>query len=206
MKNKFRIIVTIITLICTSGASYAQFEKSYYTKEKNKIVPQTAFNAQKAASDLTPGNATVTGIVQLKARNRSNTHIKQQIYLFPASDYLEELLSLQKKHRKKEIQASPEFLQYKKTAVIKDEDGSFVFTNLKPGKYVLYTELYLLGSKSGAYRVGNQNWGLYNGMGYRVGGYSTPVYETKSWMTSKLYKFSKEVEITQDREKVQTEL
>lgn len=66
---------------------------------------------------------------------------------------------MKKKNKKKKVIPSKEFLATKLTARISDEDGGFTFTNVKPGKYFLYTELYLLGSSSGDVRVGNQQWG-----------------------------------------------
>lgn len=200
----------IITAFALLGSLLyaAQIDRYYnYVRPGTKTVsPAASFDAGAAKASLEPGSATIKGVVMLKAQNRSNTHIEQEVYLFPATPYFEEFLNLKKKNKKKKVITNKEFIDVKRAAMIDDKSGSFTFNNIKPGKYFLYTELHLLGSKSGAVRTGNQQWGVYNNAGNRVGGYTTPIYENKTWMTSKINILSKEVTVNESQRTVNVEL
>ena len=138
------IVLSFSSLSCQID-QYFTFAQPHH----KTVSPVSNFDAAAVQKSLQEGNATITGTVLLKARNLSNTHIKQDVYLFPATPYFEEFLALKKKNRQKKVIPSKEFLATKIAARISDEDGSFTFHNVKPGKYFLYTELYLLGSRSG---------------------------------------------------------
>lgn len=206
MKTVYKIITTLTVLIWFFPS--AQIDQYYnYVRPGTKTVsPTSSFNAAVAAQNLKEGNATIKGIVVLKAKKRTGTNIKQEIYLFPATPYFEEFLSLKKKNKKKKVVTNEEFLSAKRSAKINDETGKFIFSNVKPGNYYLYTELYLLGSKSGSFKVGNQQWGIYNSGGNRVGGYTTPIYENKTWMTSKLNIIYKDVSVSDNQQIINIEL
>lgn len=202
-----KTIISSFLMLCAYYGLNAQIDQYYnYARPGRKTVsPVTSFDAGAAKASLEPGSATIKGVVMLKAQKQS-THIKQDVYLFPATAYFEEFLNLKKKNKKKKVITSEAFIAAKRAARIDDENGNFIFTNVKPGKYFLYTELYLLGSKSGGVRVGNQQWGVYNNAGNRVGGYTTPIYENKTWMTSKINILSKEVNVNESQQTVKVEL
>lgn len=187
---------------------FGQIDQYYnYVRPGTKTVsPVTVFDASSANSSLEAGAATINGIVLLKSNKRSKTYIKQEVYLFPATEYFDEFLKLKKKNKRKKVVVDNKFLAAKKTSMINDENGSFSFSNVKPGKYYLYTELHTLGSENIRHKVGNQQWGVYNGMGTRIGGYSTPVYGDKMWMTSKLHILSKEISVTDQNQTITVEL
>lgn len=203
-----KTIISSFLMLCAYYGLNAQIDQYYnYARPGTKTVsPVSSFDAGAAKASLEPGSATIKGVVMLKAQNRSNTNIEQEVYLFPATPYFEEFLNLKKKNKKKKVITSEVFSAAKRAARIDDENGNFIFSNVKPGKYFLYTELYLLGSGSGAVRTGNQQWGVYNNAGNRVGGYTTPIYENKTWMTSKINILSKEVNVNESQQTVKVEL
>lgn len=206
MKPKENIL--LVALLFAFSSLSAQIDLFYTSVRPGQkfVSPTSSFDVTAARKSLENGNATINGTVLLKAKKNLDTDIEVDIYLFPATAYFEEFLALKKKNKKKKVIPSEQFIAAKKTTRISDENGTFTFTNVKPGKYFLYTEVYLLGSRSGEVRVGNQQWGVYNSMGNRVGGYTTPVYQNQSFMTQKRNILSKEVEVIDNEQTLNVEL
>ena len=147
--------LSAILMIFIGFSLYSQIDKYYnYVRPGTKTVsPITVFDVSSANNSLEAGAATINGTVLLKSNKRSKTYIKQEVYLFPATEYFDEFLKLKQKNKRKKVVVDNKFLEAKRTSKINDDNGSFSFTNVKPGKYYLYTELYTLGSENIRHKV-----------------------------------------------------
>lgn len=175
-------------------------------KKAEPIAPKTQFDTQSAQNALAPGKATIKGVVVFKAENPENTHLGIKVALFPVTPYLTEFHDLVKKNRKKTISFSKEFFSYRIESKVSNKDGTFEFVNLKPGKYFLVTQLQHGKLKTKTVRTGRTQTDLYNVFGVRIGGYSTPVYETFSHNEVNTKEFSTYCEITQPDQILNIEL
>lgn len=147
MKIKF---LTIFFLII-SNCIFAQKKIEY-------VYPKTAFDKTVVAElfDNT-GTGTIKGIAMLKGKH---VGYFMQVSLFPLTDYFSEYLELEKQFGtkgKKRASISPEALSYRIITKVNGNDGSFEFTNLKPGKYYIEGYLNVVKEKKSAYYVGQSS-------------------------------------------------
>ena len=175
-------------------------------KSKNTLTPKTTFDTQAARNALQKGNATIKGVVLLKAENPDNVHLGIKVALFPVTPYLLEFQELVKKNKKTPVSFSKEFFAYRIECKASDKDGSFEFVNLKPGKYFLATQVQHGKLKTKTVRTGRTQTDLYNVFGVKIGGYSTPTYETFSYNEVNTKEFSTFCEITQADQVLNVEL
>lgn len=158
-----------------------------------------------------------------------------KVYLFPATAYCEEVVKLFKKHElppqeksmrtiqaerelialtgkglpglpKKKVMCDPEFSKIWKTAVIQDNQGTFTFEHLKPGKYYLQTQPFLV-SRWFQYQeqVGENRWETQWSNGATTTSVE-PVYETGSGTWYKEVTVGKMITIGKDGDVVEVEV
>lgn len=170
------------------------------------ITPKTPFNSQVAEAALQKGKATIKGVVLLKAENPENVHLGIKVALFPVTPYLLEFQDLVKRNKKKPVSFSKDFFAYRIESKASDIDGKFEFVNLKPGKYLLVTQVQHGKLKTKTVRTGRTQTDLYNPFGVRIGGYSTPIYKTFSYDEVNTKEFSMFCEISQENQILNVEL
>ena len=104
-------------------------------------IPQVFFN-EKQAKNMLNGKATIKGVVFGKKGllSEKQYNANQEVVLLPYIAYVEETLKLYKAHTKSTIGINEALTKYRKTTTT-DTNGAFTFTNLKPGKYLLMTNV-----------------------------------------------------------------
>jgi hypothetical protein len=156
------------------------FCKAMNAQEQIKpVFPSATFNKEEADNMLNSGTAMVRGVVAKKKKNPDNTYLGIVVTLFPCTDYFNEWYELQKKNKKDNRLAmmTPEAYSYRILAKASDKDGTFEFTNLKPGKYYLQTTVRQGQMKEMWNQVGTSTSVGYNVHGQAITSYSRPIYE-----------------------------
>ncbi len=192
-----KVIFSILLLIGFS--SFAQ-------KKSATISPKSAFDFQAAQDALATGSATIKGVVKLNEKERNNLRGEIKVALYPVTPYLLEYVELSKKNKKKKIGFSLEFYSCRIETKASTTNGSFEISNLKPGKYYVVTQVNVDKYKSQIVQTGREQTDLYNGMGVKIGGYSTPVLEKLSYTEADSNVLWEFCEITQDNQVLNIEL
>ncbi|WP_162903086.1 prealbumin-like fold domain-containing protein [Taibaiella koreensis] len=148
-------------------------------EQPKPVFPSTTFNKEEANSLLNNGTATLNGVVLKKKRNPDNTYLGIVVTLFPCTAYFDDWYALQKKNKKGKTMAmmSPEAYSYRIVTKASDEDGTFSFHGLKPGRYYLQTMVRQGKMKTMLNEVGTSTTVGYNVFGQAVSTYTEPIYE-----------------------------
>lgn len=86
---------------------------------------------------------------------------KHKVFLYPYTPYMEEYLRLSKKvrnhrgNKKQEVILDDRVYKYS-VYTVTDEYGRFTFPNMKPGKYIIYSEKMLSGTVNKSYDTGGR--------------------------------------------------
>jgi hypothetical protein len=127
------------------------------------VEPSIPFDEPSAKAQLEPGTATIRGTLSakegkalIKALNISKSHKAYKgtvVTLMPHSDYIDAWLSLNKKlNRKSTLEKaalSAQANSYRILTKVSDDQGSFSFPGLKPGKYFIYADVdFVVGGSS----------------------------------------------------------
>lgn len=184
--------------------------------------PQTPFDQQQAALALEPGNGTIRGVLfhRLDDFGRYAVFPPQpvttmegiDIYLYPVTQHLIEYQQLVEKHlRKRRVQLTAESrrprqvilddaaLNYRKVAR-SDQYGRYTFTDLKPGKYLLYSLANVTSYFNEDVPVGSSqiNYGIY-------GADTVTHYESQARSRKIDIEHQKFVEVTSDGKVLEVE-
>jgi hypothetical protein len=117
-------------------------------QQPKQILPAAEFNEQEARAALEPGTATLRGVASTKGNALTYNKLFKRYYaregatitLFPRTAYFDEWYALRQKIGRDPTQVavmSPKAMSYRVVAKVIDNNGTFEFRNLKPGKYYL---------------------------------------------------------------------
>lgn len=146
-----RLILTAFSFTLVSSAVQAQVGIPDIYKY---VEPSVPFDEPAAQAQLEPGTATIRGTLTakegkalIKALNMSKSHKAYKgtvVTLMPHSAYIDAWLALNKKLRKSALEKaalSAQANSYRILTKVYDDQGSFAFPNLKPGKYFIYADV-----------------------------------------------------------------
>lgn len=172
-KRTSQALSIAVLLLLSIHSAFAQ-------KAPEWVLPSTPFNEAETAKLMDQGTATIQGTAVLKKKGKDNFSQKGgQILLFPVTPYFTEFLELKKKYnsRKKQASMSPVAFTYRVEGRFIDDNGTFQFTNLKPGKYYVISWISFARQKTVAVQTGTST--SYNVYGYALG--SSPIYEDQHY-------------------------
>lgn len=201
-----------VDILASNGKKYLLVDKEL------DYNPFTAtFDKEQTYKMVSAGSGTISG--QIYARDNENTtkggiailNVNKKQYarqgttviLIPYTDYFKEWIALNEKLRKKgqAVPLSREAAGCIKQTSVYDNDGSFEFTNLMPGKYYLFTEFGYTHTASRTDIVGYTDTyinGLFQG--------TTANTEVNRYKTSAAATLKKIVTINKEGEKVTVKL
>ena len=174
MNKKILEVLSVTLLVLLS------IQTSFAQKTPEWVLPTTPFNEAETAKLMEKGTATIQGTATLKKKGKDNFGVKgSQILLFPVTPYFTEFLELKKKYnsRKKQATMGPTAFTYRVEGRFVDDKGTFLFTNLKPGKYYIISWIAFARQKTVAVQTGTST--SYNVYGYVLG--SSPIYEDQHY-------------------------
>ncbi|MBE2215451.1 MAG: hypothetical protein IAE82_16370 [Opitutaceae bacterium] len=119
------------------------------------IEPKAPFHEAAAKAQLEPGTGTIRGtiyarenralVASLNMSQRHPARLGTVVTLMPHSAYLEEWIAMNKKMRRKGGLEKPAISRtanaYRILTKVTDDRGSFKFTGLKPGRYLILAEV-----------------------------------------------------------------
>lgn len=155
-------------------------------KKPTYMLPASAFNSVETYKMLEEGTNSIQGRISFKKRGWVNyPGYRDQVLLYPVTPHLLEYIELKKKYNSRTKQAA----MTKEAALARietktlDSKGTFVFNNLKPGKY--YIVSWVEWEKVRSSQV--QSGGVvanYNMLGQQMGGGYVPTstrYDSKAF-------------------------
>ena len=108
------------------------------------ITPRSELDVSAAQAALEPGSATIMGkacTTNDAGGLRFRDYLRNEtIFLYPLTPYLKEALSLYEHAGKNEHVVVSPLIQTMRREVLSNNDGEFIFKNLKPGKYMVFAE------------------------------------------------------------------
>lgn len=165
-------------------------------KKVEYVYPKAEFDKTVVEKLLdNTGTSSIKGTAMLKGKH---VGYFMKVAIFPLTDYFSEYLELEKQFGnkgKKRASISPEALSYRIITKVDGNDGTFEFTNLKPGKYYIEGYLNVVKEKKSAYYVG-QNSTTFEGS-YISG---PPIFQEFSYNKINGYYISGTTEIANDGE------
>lgn len=174
------------------------------TYSQNILYPQVWFNKKEAVQKLEIGKTTITG--EAFTRETAGVAAKYKppkgtkVLLFPVTDYIKEYLSMKKSNPQVAIVMTEEAFAHRIEALT-DENGNFVFKQMKPGKYLIMCNILFAGTGVAVRESGRTHY--YNGYGYAG---STPTYESYMYNYDGDHFLSKYVEIEEGEKVVEANL
>jgi hypothetical protein len=190
MKNTLLITVLLVNL---------QYSKAQ--KKIEYIYPSTKFNSVETVKILdNTGSGAIKGTALLKGKP---VGYFMKVSLFPITDYFAEYLDLEREFGlkgRKRASITPEALSYRIiTKVDGNNESTFEFTNLKPGKYYIEGYLNVVKEKKGAIFLGQDS---YTFEGSLISG--PPIFQEFSYNKFNGYYISGTAEITREGQLVET--
>ena len=158
MKRSRPLLATALAALLFSAPARAQLPDVY-----KYVEPSIPFDEPAAKAQLEPGTATIRGTLSakegkalIKALNISKSHKAYKgtvVTLMPHSAYIDAWLALNKKlNRKSTLEKaalSAQANSYRILTKVSDDQGSFSFPGLKPGKYFIYADVdFVVGGSS----------------------------------------------------------
>lgn len=145
-------------------------------KAPEYIYPTAPFDEAATEKLIEPGTGVVKGYAYMKVKGKETFPDKgRTVLLFPVTPYLLEFLELKKKYPeggKKEASMVNAAFTYRIQAKFIDDRGNFIFTGVKPGKYVLLAYLPYEKKKGVSLQTGE-----YRGINLNTGAFeSAPIY------------------------------
>jgi len=124
------------------------------------VQPQTAFDFKLAADMINSGKSEIKGkaLFETKAgligrKVAPDTYVRRGhvVALYPITPYFAEFLELRKQDKRDKQMAalSPEANSFRVLTKVYNDEGDFLFTELKPGKYFLESFVYFPGGVGG---------------------------------------------------------
>ena len=158
MKRSRPLLLAAAFALLLTAPARAQLPHVY----KN-VEPTLPIDEPPAKAQLEPGTATIRGTLSakegkalIKALNISKSHKAYKgtvVTLMPHSAYIDAWLALNKKlNRKSTLEKaalSAQANSYRILTKVSDDQGSFSFPGLKPGKYFIYADVdFVVGGSS----------------------------------------------------------
>ncbi|SHL38453.1 hypothetical protein SAMN05444266_103152 [Chitinophaga jiangningensis] len=159
------------------------------------IYPKTPFNKAEAEAMIgKDGTCTIKGQVAQKGN-----YLVNLVELYPCTAYFNEFMEMRKKDKKgkKPISMSDEAYSYRILTIIQ-QDGSFEFKGLNPGKYYLQTRVIQTKVANGEKQVGTETTTTYNGHGVQIASGSTPIMEKTRYLYQEDKMYFKYVDVAAD--------
>jgi hypothetical protein len=184
---KIKILTTLLVILASSSFAQKDLEYVYPKAEFNKIETEKFIDNS--------GTGSIKGTAMLKGKH---VGYFMQVSLFPLTEYFSEYLKLEKQFGtkgKKRASISPEALSYRIITKVDGNDGTFEFTNLKPGKYYMEGYLKIVKEKKSAYYVGQDS---YTFEGSYISG--PPIFKEFSYNKINGFYISGTTEITREGE------
>ena len=158
----------------------------------NLLKPSVPFDLNAAKASLEPGRSIIRG--QVCGAWRGNLVLgTRPVLLYPASAYLEQLVTLAKKAKpgKDQVLTDPDMV-FARMEAKPNENGEFQFSKMKPGRYFLMTSISaILGGSRDVYA------------GHVTTGYgSANVYTTQNFSYGSDGEITRFVEVRKDGDKV----
>lgn len=177
-------------------------------RQPEVVYPASPFNKEETKRALEPGSSTVRGVIVKKLKNLNNTYLGIQVELFPYTTYFGEWLELRKKNKKgRKIPAmTNEAYSYRILAKASDNDGTFEYKNLKPGKYYLQAMVKQGKMDRVSVQVGQQTTTGYNVHGQAISSSTIPIFETYKFFYDTNDLVTTIVEITADGQVIEIKL
>lgn len=193
MKLPRLLLLAAAFAVLLTGTARAQFADMY-----KYVEPSIPFDEPSAKAQLEPGTSTIRGTISakenkalIKALNISKTHKAYPgtvVTLMPHSAYIDGWLALDKKLRRKatleKAALSAQASSYRILTKVIDDNGTFEFTGLKPGKYFIYAEVNFVVAGSAFVQTGTET--SYNVHGQALHSQATGYFEPYSADVSKL--------------------
>lgn len=139
------------------------------------LEPKVAFDRAAAKAALEPGNSVIRGQACALGNGQLTFASGAEVYLFPATPYLEELVRLSKKAKpgRDQVVPDPEAIATRMVAKANGR-GEFQFSKMKPGRYFIMTRIsaLLAGSRdvyAGRVDTGYGSANVYRQESYTVG-------------------------------------
>jgi tetratricopeptide (TPR) repeat protein len=109
-----------------------------YKKYVKYLYPNAPFDAVLAKEAISPGSSTIAGRACAYEAKTKFVARDTKVLLYPVTPYLEAWYALRKKQEDKStvVYISKEAARYRREAQT-NEDGMFVFDNIKPGRYFI---------------------------------------------------------------------
>ncbi len=159
------LLATVLAALLLASAASAQIPNIY-----KYVEPSVPFDEPAAQAQLEPGTATIRGILSakenkalVKALNMSKTHAAPKgtvVTLMPHSAYIDDWLELNKKLSRKatleKASISAHANSYRILTRVSDDNGTFEFTGLKPGKYFIYADVSFVKTGSAFVQTGTE--------------------------------------------------
>lgn len=191
-----QFFVSVFLLLVGASGALAQQNPEY-------IFPSAPFNEAEVSKQMEDGTASIIGVAKLKKKGVEYLPGKgDRIDLFPVTPYLLEFSDLQKKYKrgKKVASMSNEAFTYRIEGKFIDDNGTFEFKDLKPGKYYIVTWIEF--QKKDSYTVQTGDKVGYNMYGQAIA--SWPIYTSYTYNYTVESEVSSIVEVKTDGEKVTT--
>jgi hypothetical protein len=191
-----QIFVSVFLLLAGISGASAQQNSEY-------IFPSVPFNEAEVSKQMEDGTSSISGVAKLKKKGVEYVPGKgDRINLYPVTPYLLEFSDLQKKHKrgKKVASMSNEAFTYRIEGRFIDNNGTFEFKDLKPGKYYIVTWIEF--QKQDSYREQTGSSTTYNMYGQAIS--SSPLYTRYTYNYTVESEVSSIVEVKADGEKVTT--
>lgn len=193
MKSIISLLAVVIFVGCNP---IKEADRKASSAEVKTIYPTQTFDSLLAKKMLSPGNATIKGVIYKKTNKMALVGGKTYgqnvtIELFPATPYLLEWHDLKEKKEDQhtKVYASQEAYKYRRY-VISDGYGRFAFDNIRPGKYYLQASLTTTKSYLRDVEVGSNSYG-------------TKYFQKERYSSSKNHFLEKFVEVNAEREIVE---
>lgn len=227
MKYPSIIISIFMSLILAACASPMQkANKDAAIKQASKPVDvnvNVPFDEDQAKAAMALGNTTVKGVLYHKVTSQGQYagedklltlepahYIKGvNVYLYPETAHLKELLRLENENRRQRISdktvqlkrfvPDPRLYQYALKSTT-DEHGRYSFKQLKPGKYYVIAQNYNVSSRGSAV-VPDGSSIVTNGIYYT----EVAHYKTQQYNVGTLVEYAKEIDISPNQKILELE-
>lgn len=142
--------IKLLTFLILLVTNYFLINGQTNQKEIKTIYPDLKFDENLASNALEKGTATIKGVLFTREKNGYGIKRGPKIFaanvivnLFPVTPYLDSWFELRRKKESKRTKVEMSNEAAKKCLETKtDDDGNFVFSKLKPGRYFLQSFIH----------------------------------------------------------------
>lgn len=155
MNRIFNFMITAIVFLIANNLVFAQ-------KKEKSYIPQVFYDKEDAISRLKNGKSTIKGVAYGKdaktifgggVLGKKQYAENVNVVLYPFTPYIEEWYRINVAHKSANVLIEDGVLDQKRKTTT-DEFGNFVFDKLKPGKYLLLTQMDILHTRTASQKTG----------------------------------------------------